>query len=218
VGHSNRAAADTKVVAHTPLRHTPHPHLGAPRIPMHYATMHPPQLAAVYVRGAVSRASSCAREEGRAVCALSASCLVIQWQRRKSSACPDDWNRTGGEPPTSGGAAIEKPHMKCPIGHAVAKSNENRTSNLRTYVCHERGRAMQKPQTGAALAEGSCTFSPSVSYRDTVTCDDASGLRRCHRAFVSNLCHFFGTPLPIPWPHIQSLRGADQTRSEGSVT
>src|SRR6478752_7323328 len=54
-------------------RHTPN--LGAPRIPMHYATMHQPQLAAVYVRGAVSRASSCAPEEGRAVCALSAAWL-----------------------------------------------------------------------------------------------------------------------------------------------
>ncbi len=42
-GHANRATADTRMVPHTPLRHTPHPHLGAPRIPMHDATMHPPQ-------------------------------------------------------------------------------------------------------------------------------------------------------------------------------
>ena len=77
VGHSNRAAAGTRMVAHTPLRHTPHPHLGAPRIPMHDATMHPTQLAAVYVRGAASRASSCAPEAVRAVFALSASCTAI---------------------------------------------------------------------------------------------------------------------------------------------
>src|ERR1700730_15280285 len=30
-------------------------------------------------------------------------------------------------------------------------------------------------------------------------------------AFVSNWCHFFGTSLPIPWRHIQSLMDADQT-------
>ena len=58
----------------------------------------------------------------------------------------------------------------------------------------------------------SCSFSNPVSHRDLLTCDDASRLTRCHRAFVSNSCHFFGTPLPIPWRHIQSLRDADQTR------
>jgi hypothetical protein len=42
------------------------------------------------------------------------------------------------------------------------------------------------------------------------TCDDGSCLMRCHRAFVSNSCHFFRTPLSLPWRHIQSLRDADQ--------
>jgi len=49
-----------------------------------------------------------------------------------------------------------------------------------------------------------------VSRRDLLTCDDASCLTRCHRAFVSNSCHFFRTPLSIPWRQIQSLRDADQ--------
>src|ERR1700687_4777353 len=55
-----------------------------------------------------------------------------------------------------------------------------------------------------------CSFSNPVSHRDLLTCDDASCLTRCHRAFVSNSCHFFRTPLSIPWRHIQSLRDADQ--------
>ena len=41
-------------------------------------------------------------------------------------------------------------------------------------------------------------FSNLVSLRDLLTCDDASCLTRCHRAFVSNSCHFFRTPLSIP--------------------
>jgi len=49
-----------------------------------------------------------------------------------------------------------------------------------------------------------------VSHRDLLTCDDAICLTRCRRAFVSNSCHFFRTPLSIPWRHIQSLRDADQ--------
>src|SRR6202165_2433442 len=55
-----------------------------------------------------------------------------------------------------------------------------------------------------------CSFSNPVSHRDLLSCDDASCLTRCHRAFVSNSCHFFRTPLSIPWRHIQSLRDADQ--------
>src|SRR4051794_26643755 len=42
---------------------------------------------------------------------------------------------------------------------------------------------------------GCCRFSNLVSHRDILTCDDAGSLTRCHRAFVSNSCHFFGTPL-----------------------
>src|SRR5260370_2671369 len=55
-----------------------------------------------------------------------------------------------------------------------------------------------------------CSFSNPASRRDLLTCDDASCLTRCHRAFVSNSCHFFRTPLSIPWRHTQSLRHADQ--------
>jgi hypothetical protein len=36
-------------------------------------------------------------------------------------------------------------------------------------------------------------------------------LTRCHLASVSSSCHFFRTPLSIPWRHIQSLRDTDQT-------
>src|SRR5260370_33515674 len=57
---------------------------------------------------------------------------------------------------------------------------------------------------------GTRRFSNPVSHSDLLTCDDASCLTRCHRAFVSNSCHFFSTPLSIPWRHIQSLRDADQ--------
>ena len=49
-----------------------------------------------------------------------------------------------------------------------------------------------------------------MSRRDLLTCDDGSCLMRCHRAFVSNSCHFFRSPLSLPWRHIQSLRDADQ--------
>jgi hypothetical protein len=45
-------------------------------------------------------------------------------------------------------------------------------------------------------------FPDFVSSRGLLTCDDARCLTRCHRAFVSNSCHFFGTPLSIPWRHI----------------
>jgi hypothetical protein len=57
---------------------------------------------------------------------------------------------------------------------------------------------------------GTRSFSNPASRRDLLTCDDASCLTRCHRAFVSNSCHFFRTPLSIPWRHTQSLRDADQ--------
>ena len=70
---------------------------------------------------------------------------------------------------------------------------------------------------GAALVGGGvgviiiiCSFSNPVSRRDLLTCDDGSCLMRCHRAFVSNSCHFFRSPLSLPWRHIQSLRDADQ--------
>ena len=43
-----------------------------------------------------------------------------------------------------------------------------------------------------------------------LTCDDATCLTRCHRAFVSRSCHFFRAPLSIPWRHFQSLVDADQ--------
>ena len=51
-----------------------------------------------------------------------------------------------------------------------------------------------------------CSFSNPMSRRDLLTCDDASCLARCHRAFVSNSCHFFRTPLSIPWRHIRLPR------------
>jgi len=53
-------------------------------------------------------------------------------------------------------------------------------------------------------------FPNHVSSDDPLNCGDASCLTRCHRAFVSNSCHFFRTPLSIPRRHIQSLRDADQ--------
>lgn len=65
------------------------------------------------------------------------------------------------------------------------------TSNLRTY-------------TG-------CSFSNPVSHRSLLTCDDAGGLTRCHRVLVSNSCHFFGTPLPIPLA-TSNRRGPRTTR------
>jgi hypothetical protein len=55
-----------------------------------------------------------------------------------------------------------------------------------------------------------CRFSNRVSPRVPLTRGDAGCLTRCHRAFVSNSCHFFGTPLPIPWRHIRSPRAADR--------
>src|SRR6478735_10639916 len=64
--------------------------------------------------------------------------------------------------------------------------------------------------TSSLRTDNLCTFSTSVSYRDAVTCNDANYLTRCHLAFVSYSCHFFRTPLSIPWRHIQSLRDADQ--------
>src|ERR1700692_2118309 len=44
-----------------------------------------------------------------------------------------------------------------------------------------------------------CRFPDFVSSRGLLTCDDARCLSRCHRAFVSSSCHFFGTPLSVPW-------------------
>jgi hypothetical protein len=79
---------------------------------------------------------------------------------------------------------------RCPIGHRVDIPYENWTRSLRTYSCY--------------------SSSNPESHRDLLTCDDASCLTRRHRAFVSNSCHFFRTPLSIPWRHIQSLRDADQ--------
>jgi hypothetical protein len=57
---------------------------------------------------------------------------------------------------------------------------------------------------------GTRSFSNPESRRDLLTWDDGSCLMRCHRALVSNSCHFFRTPLSLPWRHIQSLRDADQ--------
>jgi hypothetical protein len=37
-----------------------------------------------------------------------------------------------------------------------------------------------------------------VSHRGPPTCYNTSRLTRCHRAVVSNSCHFFRRPLPIP--------------------
>ena len=61
---------------------------------------------------------------------------------------------------------------------------------------------------------GGCSFSNRVSHRGLLSCGDASRLTRCHRAFVSNSCHFFRTPLPIRARHTQSLRDADQLVQE----
>jgi hypothetical protein len=49
-----------------------------------------------------------------------------------------------------------------------------------------------------------------MSSRGPLTCDDASRLARCHRALVSNSCHFFRTPQPVRGRHTQSLRDADK--------
>jgi hypothetical protein len=49
-----------------------------------------------------------------------------------------------------------------------------------------------------------------MSCGDLLTSGDTRCLASCHLRFVSKSCHFFRTPLPIPWRHIQSLRNADQ--------
>jgi hypothetical protein len=54
-----------------------------------------------------------------------------------------------------------------------------------------------------------CRFLIHVSSDDPLNCGDTSCLTRCHRGFVSNSCHFFGTPLAIRGRHTQSLRDAD---------
>ena len=79
---------------------------------------------------------------------------------------------------------------KCPIGRALDIPFENWTSSLRIYKL--------------------CSFSNPVSFRDLLTCDNASCLTRCHRAFVSNSCHFFQKTAIHPfWRHMQSVRDAD---------
>src|SRR5882757_10423189 len=55
-----------------------------------------------------------------------------------------------------------------------------------------------------------CRFAFSVSSRGPLSCDDASRLTRCHRALVSNSCHFFRTPQPVRGRYTQSLRDADK--------
>ena len=90
-----------------------------------------------------------------------------------------------------------------------------------TVIRHEVGEAQTLTHERAVqriVDNWACRFLNRVSSPSSLTCDDASRLRRCHRAFVSSSCHFFGTPLPVPLRHIQSLSDADQTRSEGSVT
>ena len=42
-----------------------------------------------------------------------------------------------------------------------------------------------------------------------LTCDDASRLTRCHRALVSNSCHFLRTPPPVRGRPTQSLQDPD---------
>ena len=47
-----------------------------------------------------------------------------------------------------------------------------------------------------------CSFPNSVSSHDPLTCGDTCRLTRCHRAFVSNPCHFFQIPFmpaQAPW-------------------
>ena len=91
----------------------------------------------------------------------------------------------------------------------IGKVKEGREQAIRDY-----GKEIE-----AAVAADPKVLAPlQLHCLRLLTCDDASCLTRCHRAFVSNPCHFFRTPLPIPWRHIRSLRDADQTRSEGSVT
>src|SRR6201987_5980628 len=43
-------------------------------------------------------------------------------------------------------------------------------------------------------AAAGCRFADCVSSGDPLTWDDVSCLSRCHQAFVSNVCHFFGGP------------------------
>jgi hypothetical protein len=74
----------------------------------------------------------------------------------------------------------------CPIGHTLDISFENCTSSLRIYT--------------------SCRVPDSVSYSEALTCGDARCLTACHLGFVSNSCHFFRTPPPVPGRHTQSLR------------
>src|ERR1700730_7310859 len=49
-----------------------------------------------------------------------------------------------------------------------------------------------------------------MSYVQLLNCGYTRCLTSCHLRFVSKSCHFFRTPLSIPWRHIQSLRDADQ--------
>src|ERR1700738_736963 len=64
--------------------------------------------------------------------------------------------------------------------------------------------------TSSLRTDIGCRFAISVSSRGPLTCDDASRLTRCHRALVSNSCHFFRTPQPVRGRHTQSLRDTDK--------
>src|ERR1700737_3564303 len=44
---------------------------------------------------------------------------------------------------------------------------------------------------------GTRRFSNVVSSPDGLSCSDVGCLTRCHPGFVSDSCHFFGTPLTI---------------------
>ena len=93
----------------------------------------------------------------------------------------------GLKPPTAGRLRRAKPSS--PAQHHIKKLYLHRTP-----LC----------------ARGTRSFSNLVSRRDLLTCDDASCLTRCHRAFVSNSCHFFSERrYPSLWRHMQSVRDAD---------
>ena len=58
-----------------------------------------------------------------------------------------------------------------------------------------------------------CRFADCVSSGDPLTCDDVSCLSRCHQAFISNVCHFFGGPTQPGSGHCHEAHGPAMRRA-----
>ena len=56
-------------------------------------------------------------------------------------------------------------------------------------------------------------FADCVSSGDPLTCDDVSCLSRCHQAFISNVCHFFGGPTQPGSGHCHEAHGPAMHRA-----